>query len=161
MPENAAQLDPLEGVAVEVELDDDLLHPVQEEPGRSKRAMNHLRILEMRELRAAEVRRAEHLVSVGLEVVKDEINPTVDSHVKLLAAAGNAISSAALLAPNFRRLVLGCMDSYDSEQRRIFQHFHYLQDLHPFAPLQSQILQILRNFFRDNFRMFSDFQKFC
>ena len=24
---------------------------------------------------------------------------------------------------NFRRLVLGCMDSYDSEQRRIFQHF--------------------------------------
>ena len=26
-------------------------------------------------------------------------------------------------APNFRRLVLLCMDSYDSESRRIFQHF--------------------------------------
>ena len=74
MPENAAQLDPLEGVAVEVERDDDLLHPVQEQPGRSERAMKHLRVLEMRELGAAEVRRAEHLVSVGLEVVKDEIN---------------------------------------------------------------------------------------
>ena len=24
---------------------------------------------------------------------------------------------------NFRRLVLGCIDSYDSEQRRIFLHF--------------------------------------
>ena len=24
---------------------------------------------------------------------------------------------------NFRRLVLGCIDSYDSEQRRILQHF--------------------------------------
>ena len=24
---------------------------------------------------------------------------------------------------NFKRLVLGCIDSYDSEQRRIFQHF--------------------------------------
>ena len=25
--------------------------------------------------------------------------------------------------PNFERLVLGCMDSYDSESRRVFQHF--------------------------------------
>ena len=43
--------------------------------------------------------------------------------------------------------------------------FHNLQDLHPFAPLQSQILQIFRNFFRENFRIFSDFckilLKFC
>ena len=28
-----------------------------------------------------------------------------------------------VLDGNFRRLVLGCMDSYDSEKRRIFQHF--------------------------------------
>ena len=35
---------------------------------------------------------------------------------------------------HFRRPVLGCMDSYDSEQRRILQHFLDLQDLHSFAP---------------------------
>ena len=28
-----------------------------------------------------------------------------------------------LVITNFRRLVLGCMDSYDSDQRRIFLHF--------------------------------------
>ena len=37
--------------------------------------------------------------------------------------------------------------------------FRDLQDLHSFAPLQSQILQIFRNFFRENFRIFSDFCK--
>ena len=35
----------------------------------------------------------------------------------------------------------------------------FLQDLHSFAPLQSQILQIFRKFFRENFRIFSDFCK--
>ena len=37
--------------------------------------------------------------------------------------------------------------------------FRDLQDLHSFAPLQSQILQIFRKFFRENFRIFSDFCK--
>ena len=95
MPENAAQLDPLEGVAVEVELDDDLLHPVQEQPGRSERAMKHLRVLEMRELGAAEVRRAEHLVSVGLEVVKDEIN-----HVSVDATRRNSEGFLRVVPPS-------------------------------------------------------------
>jgi hypothetical protein len=27
------------------------------------------------------------------------------------------------ISPNFERLVLGCMESYDSESRLIFQHF--------------------------------------
>ena len=53
-------------------------------------------------------------------------------------------SAAAAAAANFRRLVLGCTDSYDSEQRRVFQHFSKstrfafeksTQDLHSFAPL--------------------------
>ena len=40
----------------------------------------------------------------------------------------------------FERLVLVCIDSYDSEKRRILQHFSaFLQDLHSFAPLISQI----------------------
>ena len=48
---------------------------------------------------------------------------------------------------NFGRLVLGCMDSYDSEQRAFFCIFQNLQDLQTFAPLQSP-----------NFRkMFGDF----
>ena len=37
--------------------------------------------------------------------------------------------------------------------------FRDLQDLHSFAPLQSQILQIFRKLFRENFRIFSDFCK--
>ena len=39
--------------------------------------------------------------------------------------------------------------------------FRALQDLHSFAPLQSQNLQIFCKFFRKNFRIFSDFAKFC
>ena len=42
---------------------------------------------------------------------------------------------------NFERLVLGCMDSYDSNQILILQHFMIfrdLQDLQSFAPLRSQ-----------------------
>ena len=39
------------------------------------------------------------------------------------------------------------------------QNQMFLQDLHSFAPFQSQILQIFRNFFRENFRIFSDFHK--
>ena len=34
-----------------------------------------------------------------------------------------AFSDFSGKSSNFRRLVLGCMDSYDSESRRIFQHF--------------------------------------
>ena len=37
---------------------------------------------------------------------------------------------------NFRRSVLSCIDSYDSESRHIFQIFRDLQDSHTFAPLQ-------------------------
>jgi hypothetical protein len=39
---------------------------------------------------------------------------------------------------NFKRLVLGCIDSSDSDQILIFQVFRDLQDLHTFAPLRSQ-----------------------
>ena len=37
------------------------------------------------------------------------------------------------------------------------QNQMFLQDLHSFAPLRSQVLQIFRNFFRENFRIFADF----
>ena len=44
---------------------------------------------------------------------------------------------------NFRRLVLGCMDSYDSEQRRILQHFSKSTRFASFCTgLISEILQI-------------------
>ena len=51
--------------------------------------------------------------------------------------------------PNFRGFVLGCMDSYDSEQRRIFQQYFFrdLQDLHSFAPLQTQICSLSHKLF--------------
>ena len=40
------------------------------------------------------------------------------------SAVGPAAADVGLVRlPNFRGLVLGCMDSYDSEQRRILQHF--------------------------------------
>ena len=38
---------------------------------------------------------------------------------------------------NFRRLVCGCMDSYDSEQSHILQHFSSSTRFAYFAPLQS------------------------
>ena len=40
----------------------------------------------------------------------------------ILISTGLAVLSSKH-GTNFRRLVLGCMDSYDSEQRRILQHF--------------------------------------
>ena len=44
---------------------------------------------------------------------------------------------------NFRRLVLGCIDSYDSEQRRILQHFSRSTRFASFCTiLISEILQI-------------------
>ena len=44
---------------------------------------------------------------------------------------------------NFRRLVLGCMDSYDSEQRRILQHFSRSTRFASFCTvLISEILKI-------------------
>ena len=39
--------------------------------------------------------------------------------------------------PNFRRLVLFCMDSYDSESRRIFQHFSRSTRLAYFCTAQT------------------------
>ena len=42
------------------------------------------------------------------------------------------------LAAKLRGLVLGCMDSYDSEKRRIFRDFRDLQDFFAFAPLKPQ-----------------------
>ena len=45
----------------------------------------------------------------------------------LRSRAGAALAAAVRISwsvsSNFRRLVLGCIDSYDSEQRRILQHF--------------------------------------
>ena len=60
---------------------------------------------------------------------------------------------------NFRRLVLGCIDSYDSEQRRIFQFFSKSTRFAFFCTAQSQNLQIFRKFFRENFRISRIFAK--
>ena len=106
--------------------------------------------------------------------------PPLDSARVPLALSGDS----AIWLSNFRRLVLGCIDSYDCEQRRIFLHFSRSTRFAFFCtfgipsgkkhnekpprkshktreqpPLQSQILQIFRNFFRENFRIFSDFCK--
>ena len=45
--------------------------------------------------------------------------------------------------PNFERLVLGCMDSDDSESRRILQQFPDLQEKHSFASLRTQKFAII------------------
>ena len=52
------------------------------------------------------------------------------------------------LSADFRRLVLGCMDSYDSEQRRLLLHFSRSTRFASFCTfLISEILQISINFF--------------
>ena len=70
------------------------------------------------------------------------------------------------LPPIFRRLVLGCIDSYDSESRRIFQHFSRSTRLaylctaqtskfhkkisHNFAKLKIEISIEISDFFMKN-----------
>ena len=61
---------------------------------------------------------------------------------------------------NFRRLVLGCIDSYDSEQRRIFLHFSRSTRLAFFCTAPISNFADVYQFFRENFRIFSDFCKF-
>ena len=63
------------------------------------------------------------------------------------------------ISPNFRRFVLGCIDSYDSYQRLILQRFNLFKiykiciPLHLFAPLHRSKLTIL-NFFARIFSIF-------
>ena len=65
-----------------------------------------------------------HRESVALRKLDRVLRPSV-FYVRVLKAF-----------MDYRSLVLGSMDSYDRESRRIFQHFlHVLQDLHLFAPL--------------------------
>ena len=65
---------------------------------------------------------------------------------------------------NFNRLVLGCIDSYDSEQRRIFQHFSRSTRFAFFctAPNSKFLgfnLFLLLNFFLQMLAIFADFCK--
>ena len=54
-----------------------------------------------------------------------------------------AVGAAGAAAANFERLVLGCMDSYDSEKRGILQHFSRSTRFASFCTfLISEILQI-------------------
>ena len=60
-----------------------------------------------------------------------------------------SFSDFSAKSSNFRRLVLGCMDSYDSESRRIFQHFSRSTRLSFLRTAQiSKFLQKIVNFFR-------------
>ena len=74
---------------------------------------------------------------------------------RLAALAGQA---RAGWMSNFRRLVLGCIDSYDSEQRRIFQDYFFqnLQDLHSVTSLQSQNFSKNQHKFDANLQTFRD-----
>ena len=69
----------------------------------------------------------------------------------------------------FRRLVLGWINSYDSNQILIFQVFRDLQDFHTFAPLISQnfskkvvtVLSFLKNLNNlNNWNIFEKFEQF-
>ena len=72
------------------------------------------------------------------------------------------ISKAGI--PHFPGLVLFCIDTSDSESRRIFQHFfeiYKIADCHTFAPLQC--LFFLRFFFiefRGFLETFADFSAY-
>ena len=55
----------------------------------------------------------------------------------------------------FERLVLGCMDSYDSESRRIFSIFRDLQDLQSDYPLHRSDLKFSATY--DEFCQNSEF----
>ena len=62
----------------------------------------------------------------------------VDGFLHLFHCVSPELCDATPISPNFRRAVLGCTDSYDSNQILIFQDFRDLQDIHTFAPLRSQ-----------------------
>ena len=63
---------------------------------------------------------------------------------------------------NFERLVLGCMDSYDSESRRIFQHFSRSTRLAYLCTAQNSKFheKISHNFAKLNIEFQSKFQIF-
>ena len=78
-------------------------------------------------------------------------------------------SAAAAAAANFGGLVLCCMDSYDSEKRRIFQHFsqstqicnwiwEIVQAFAPIFKISPKFPDFLQNF--ANFHSFSPFRHF-
>ena len=70
-----------------------------------------------------------------------------DQYLKVIVvySTPGGVSEAGWL-PNFRGLVLGCMDSYDSEQRRIFLHFSKSTRFASFCTvLISEILPICVN----------------
>ena len=56
---------------------------------------------------------------------------------KVVAMTPETRTLEPLFLRNFGELVLGCIDNYDSESRRIFQIFRDLQDVHSFAPIQT------------------------
>ena len=70
----------------------------------------------MRAVRRGEEVQPSELASEAERAVKRGLDETPG-----VQAAGVARQLPSI--SNFRRLVLGCMDTYDSEQRRIFLHF--------------------------------------
>ena len=64
-----------------------------------------------------------------------------------------------LVFQDFRRLVLGCMDSYDSESRRIFQLCFFLIDLPNELPKSKKFCKLSHHF--SNFQsIFAEMCKF-
>ena len=72
-------------------------------------------------------------------------NPRRRVHLRCQSQAGPR--RAARWSLNFRRLDLGCMDSYGSEKRRIFGISRDLQDLNSFAPRRPEKLTNVRREF--------------
>ena len=87
----------------------------------------------------------------------------------LRAAPGQLVSMAVYSTPGGGQRLASCQTLEGSfsavwtaaiaRKDAFCSIFRDLQDLHSFPPLQSQILQIFRDFFRENFRIFSDFCK--
>ena len=83
--------------------------------------------------------------NAGLEAKVEDARITRDSRCDALMAVYSTLGgvSEAGWSPNFERLVLGCMDSYDSEKRCILQHFSKSTRFASFCTfLISEILQI-------------------
>ena len=81
------------------------------------------------------------------------------AHIAMHARCRHKRRHRGTTVSNFRRLVLGCIDSYDSEQRRIFQHFSRSTRFAFFCTARISIFADVSQFLRKNFRILSDFCK--
>ena len=80
------------------------------------------------------LKNAPTLTIVAVHTAENE--PLKVSLVHFIISIKGRIEILQKLPQFLERLVLGCMDSYDSESKRIFSIFRDLQDFCTFAPLR-------------------------